>query len=277
MRSGKLFRRIDLSDVPQAVDAFQANSIVFHPDGKTFLTAGYIRLWQWDAVAGAFLRAYETAAQKRSALAVDGNRKNVLTGVEGVAAKLWDANFSARSELADSDAFGRFFFSPDGRFVVTDNTSNYYLSFWQADSGQRIGRIEEYTDQLLYSLDSQAFALLKSDSAVYIYDSQTVKLTRTLRGHARDVTEVQFSPDGKLLASISEDKSAKLWDWRTGELLRTLSVENLIGVPTSLAFSPDSNTLAVVMGGGHVTLWDAATGKLKRTWRRAGGLVQGGL
>ena len=266
VRAGKLFRRIDVSNVPQAADAFQANAVAFHPDGKTFLTAGYIRLWQWDVAGGTFLRAYETAVEKESMLAIDGNRKNVLTGVQNVGAKLWDANFSARSVLADSDGFDKFYFSPDGHLVVTNNTSNYYLSFWQADSGQKVGRIEESTRQLLFSPDSQAFAVLKDDSAIHIYDSQTIKLARTLRGHTQDVTQVLFTPDGKLLASISEDKSAKLWDWRTGELLHTLSLENLTGVPTSLAFSPDGSTVAVAVGGGNVTLWDATTGQLKRSW-----------
>ena len=264
VRSGKLSRRIDVSNVDRLGDALQATSVVFHPDGKTFLTAGYIHLVQWDVAGGTLLRAYETAAQKRSSLAVDPNHHAVLTGVENIGAKLWDANFSVRTELADSDGFGTFYFSPDGRLAVTDNRSNYYLRFWQADSGHKVGSIEESVSQLRFSPDSQAFAVLTGGSVIHIYDSQTIKLARTLRGHTRDVTQALFTPDGKLLVSISQDKSAKLWNWQTGELLKTL--EGITDVPTSLALSPDSNTVAVASNDGSVTLWDAATGTLKRSW-----------
>ncbi|MBA3323529.1 MAG: WD40 repeat domain-containing protein, partial [Pyrinomonadaceae bacterium] len=264
VRSGKLSRRIDVSNMERVGDAFQANSVAFHPDGKTFLTAGYINLWRWEVAGNAPPRYYETATEKRSTLVVDPNRKNVLLGVEEGTAKLWDANFSVRSEFADSDGFTTFYFSPDGRIAATNNRSNYYLRFWRTESGQIIDRLEESTDQLQFSPDSQAFAVLKGGNAVYIYDSQTVKLARTLRGHTQDITQIRFTRDGKLLISTGADKTVKLWDWRTGELLKTLT--GLTAAPTSLALSPDSSTVAVAANDGNITLWEATTGTLKRSW-----------
>ncbi|GAC1446067.1 MAG: hypothetical protein NVSMB56_01630 [Pyrinomonadaceae bacterium] len=258
VRSGKLFRRIDVNDI----DSFQANSVFFYPDGATFLTAGYTNLSQWDVANGTLLRRFEIAPNKRAALAIDPQHKTVLIGVEQMKAKLWDANFSVQSEFADSDAFRTFYFSPDGRIAATDNTSNYYLRFWRTDTGQQIGKLEESVDSLRFSPDSQAIAILKGGNAIDIYDSQTIKLTRTLRGHTRTVTQAQFTPDGKFLVSISEDKTPKVWNWQTGELLKTL--EGLTDFPTSFAL--DNKTVAIIGNDANVTLFDVATGKLKRTW-----------
>ena len=41
-------------------------------------------------------------------------------------------------------------------------------------------------------------------------------------GHSNIVMSVAFSPDGNTIASGSEDKSIKLWNPQTGDLIRTL-------------------------------------------------------
>ena len=60
-------------------------------------------------------------------------------------------------------------------------------------------------------------------------------------GHAGAVGSVAFSPDGQTLASVSGDRTIKLWRVSDGTLLRTLWHT---GGVTSVAFSPDGQTLA---------------------------------
>lgn len=75
---------------------------------------------------------------------------------------------------------------------------------------------------------------------------------------------VCFSPDGKLLASFSNDFIVRLRDVATGKVIRKLKVGEHWGTP--LAFSPAGKLL---MGGsgqtGSLQIWDPATGKQLKT------------
>jgi WD40 repeat protein len=43
-----------------------------------------------------------------------------------------------------------------------------------------------------------------------------------LHGHGNWINSVALNPDGKTIASSSEDKTIKLWNFKTGECLKTL-------------------------------------------------------
>ena len=72
------------------------------------------------------------------------------------------------------------------------------------------------------------------------------------------VYSASFSPDGSRVVTAGSDRTAQVWDARTGLLLLTLRGHT--GPVGSASFSPDG--MRVVTGGGDGTarVWDAATG-----------------
>ncbi len=93
---------------------------------------------------------------------------------------------------------------------------------------------------------------------------RVIKLLRTINGHSNHVYSVAFSPDGKTLASGSRDGILKLWNPRSGKLLRSMNGHNSDMV-TSVAFSPDGQTFASGSGDNTIKLWNPRSGKLLRT------------
>jgi hypothetical protein len=164
-------------------------------------------------------------------------------------------------------------FSPDGT-ILASGGPYVPIKLWDAATGkERLSFAENVTPtvcSVAFSPDGKTLASGQGGYAdeppkpdpgeIKLWDVATGKELITLKGHTELVRSVAYSPDGKTLASGSEDKTIKLWDVTTGKERATLTGH--MGGVRSVAFSPDGKTLASGAGDpGEIKLWDVATGK----------------
>jgi WD40 repeat protein len=116
------------------------------------------------------------------------------------------------------------------------------LNWLQSYQAVRHGDI---VHSLAFSPDSMVLASAggqSEDFSIHLSNVVNGQLVGTLNGHTDSIWGIAFSPDGTMLASASSDKTAKIWDWRNGTLLKSLDFPSEV---VSVSFSPDGQTLAV--------------------------------
>ena len=115
-----------------------------------------------------------------------------------------------------------------------------------------------------YSPDGRTVAVAGFDRTVYLLDTTTWKVKKELREHGYAVSQVSFSLDGQILASLSPGESPILWDVNNGKELRRLQGDSSKKV-NALAFTGDGKALITTSSEKAIRVWDVKTGREVKT------------
>ncbi|KAK6514296.1 hypothetical protein TWF506_008692 [Arthrobotrys conoides] len=185
--------------------------------------------------------------------------------------RLWDTVSGLNTHTLEDNSVRSVTFSLDGEWLVSGSSGK--IKIWNVASGGLIqtteARENEDTTSLAFSLDRRYLASGFTDGIVELRNSSSLVLLQTFMGHEGFVSCVTFSPDSKMLASVSFDFKIRLWDVKGGTLLRILHGSS----PCSVVFLANGTSLASASLDSGISLWDVNSGRLIQKIRQLSSTV----
>ena len=253
--------------VELAGHAGKVQALAWSPDGAVLASIGAddaVRLWDRR---GASLRVLSIDAGERPVLAFSPDGRRLAWGVDHGSGVL-DVGSGETCELPIPAKVRAVAFSPDGATLAA-GADDDMVRLWSLPAvlggGHPLGEPtilrghEDYLESLAFSPDGRTLASGGYDHTLRLWDLATLT-GRVLDAGGNGVVQIAFSRDGATLATLSElETGARLWDAKTGRLVRSLRGHN--GFVTHFALSPDGERLATASYDHTARLWDIATGE----------------
>jgi len=121
------------------------------------------------------------------------------------------------------------------------------------------------------SYSTRSRRVVRSEGFARLLDQKTGEALREFEGHEGRIFSAALSPDGKTLATSSQDNTIRIWETASGTEFRQISIaEDAVleqgkwlpyDMTAQLAFSPENQMLAAAMPDYSIRLWETSSGK----------------
>lgn len=189
----------------------------------------------------------------------DGMR---VVSVEEKVARVRDAGTgSLLMELPHKSHVTDATFSPDGKQIATTDYGR--LSLWDGRTGKLQFEVDAETSRI-HDVEFSPDGLLVMTGAMGVkaWDARNGTLLYALEGIHETIADITFSRDGRYVATATADKRARMWDTKSGKLIRTFTHDHPV---RRVEFSTRGGSLATA-AGKTAKVWQTTTGKLLHTF-----------
>ena len=229
-------------------------SVAISPDGKWLAAGdqkGMLRIYdlsdQHEVIA---IRAHDG---RLTELAFSPSSEMLATTSYSGEVRLWQAADGKKLKtlkIGDRE-IARLVFLSDHLLAVASNET----SIWNTESGQKETALTTGSvngPALGLSQDRRLLAFGDKDANVQFWDVQKSSPKEfALKGASAHL--IEFSHDGKTIATYSHDSNIRIWDAATGQILQVIDADG--GRTSALKWLPESHALLVASERGRVRIW----------------------